>query len=176
MPADLDVHLIMDNYATHKTKPVRDWLAKRPRWHVHFTPTGASWINQVERFFALLTDKQIRRGVHRSTHQLERDIRAFIDAHNADPKPFRWTKSADDILAAIQRFCQRTSGRSEGFPNRDTRSAVPGVMVHIRSLTRQEEDALWQVCCTAAPARRRAFEPSSKRRKRAPVSLPPATG
>ena len=64
VPPDLDVHLVMDNYATHKTKPVRDWLAKRPRWHVHFTPTGASWINQVERFFALITDKQIRRGVH----------------------------------------------------------------------------------------------------------------
>ena len=108
VPADLDVHLVMDNYATHKTKPIRDWLAKRPRWHVHFTPTGASWINQVERFFALLTDKQIRRGVHRSTEALEHDIRAFIDAHNADPKPFRWTKTADDILAAIQRFCLRT--------------------------------------------------------------------
>jgi transposase len=108
VPADLDVHLVMDNYATHKTKPIRDWLAKRPRWHVHFTPTGASWINQVERFFALVTDKQIRRGVHRSTQHLENDIRAFIDAHNADPKPFRWTRSADDILAAIQRFCART--------------------------------------------------------------------
>lgn len=108
VPADLDVHLVMDNYATHKTQPIRDWLAKRPRWHVHFTPTGASWINQVERFFALLTDKQIRRGVHRSTEALERDIRAFIDAHNANPKPFRWTKTADDILAAIQRFCLQT--------------------------------------------------------------------
>ena len=108
VPADLDVHLVMDNYATHKTKPIRDWLAKRPRWHVHFTPTGASWINQVERFFALITERQIRRGVHRSTRQLEADIHAFIDARNADPKPFRWTKSADDILAAIQRFCLRT--------------------------------------------------------------------
>ncbi len=108
VPGDLDVHLVMDNYATHKTKPIRDWLAKRPHWHVHFTPTSASWINQVERFFALITDKQIRRGVHRSTQQLETDIRAFIEAHNADPKPFRWTKSADDILAAIQRFCART--------------------------------------------------------------------
>jgi transposase len=108
VPADLDVHLVMDNYATHKTKPIRDWLAKRPRWHVHFTPTGASWINQVERFFALLTEKQIRRGVHCSTQALERDIRAFLGAHNLDPKPFRWTKTADDILAAIQRFCHRT--------------------------------------------------------------------
>jgi DDE superfamily endonuclease len=102
------VHLVMDNYATHKTKPIRDWLAKRPRWHVHFTPTGASWINQVERFFALITEKQIRRGVHRSVQALESDIRTFIDARNADPKPFRWTRSADDILAAIQCFCART--------------------------------------------------------------------
>ena len=109
VPQDLDVHLVMDNYATHTTKLIRDWLAKRPRWQVHFTPTSASWINQVERFFALITDKQIRRGVHQSTKQLESDIRAFIDAHNADPKPFRWTKSADDILAAIQRFCVRNT-------------------------------------------------------------------
>ena len=108
VPAGLDIHLVMDNYATHKTKPVQDWLLKRPRWHVHFTPTGASWINQVERFFALLTGRQLRRGIHRSTAQLEADIRAFIDAHNADPKPFRWTRSADDILGAIQRFCLRS--------------------------------------------------------------------
>ncbi len=108
VPADLDIHLVMDNYATRKTKSVRDRLAERPRWHVHFTPAGASRINQVERFFALLTERQLRRGVQRSTAQLEADIRAFIDAHNANPKPFRWTKSADDILAAIQRFCLRS--------------------------------------------------------------------
>ena len=114
MPSGLDVHLVMDHYATRKTKPVRDWLAKRPRWHVHFTPTGASWINQVERFFANLTEKQLRRGVHRSTAQLEADIRAFIDAHNAAPKPFRWTKSADHILAAIQRFCLRSQQQIGG--------------------------------------------------------------
>jgi transposase len=108
VPADLDVHLVMDNYATHKTQPIRDWLLKRPRWHVHFTPTGASWINQIERFFALLSEKQIKRGVHRSTQHLERDIRAFIEANNAAPKPFRWTKSADDILASIRRFCLRS--------------------------------------------------------------------
>lgn len=108
VPADLDIHLVMDNDATHKTRPVRDWLAKRPRWHVHFTPTGASWINQVERFFALLTERQLRRSVYRSTAQLEANIRTFIDTHNASPKPFRWTKSADDILAAIQCFCLRS--------------------------------------------------------------------
>jgi transposase len=105
VPRDLDVHLIWDNYATHKTALLRDWLAKRPRWHVHLTPTSSSWLNQVERFFAKLTDKQIRRGVHRSVEELEAAITAFLDKHNAAPKPFRWVKSADDILAAIERFC-----------------------------------------------------------------------
>ena len=109
VPANLDVHIVMDNYATHKTRPIRNWFAKRPRWHVHFTPTSASWINQVERFFALLTDRQIRRGVHRSLASLHDAITAFIDQHNADPKPFRWTKSADDILASIERFCHRVT-------------------------------------------------------------------
>ena len=108
VPDDLDVHLVMDNYATHKTPAVQRWLARHPRWHVHFTPTGASWLNQVERFFALLTEKQIRRGVHRSTRELEHAIRHYIDTVNADPRPFRWTKSADDILATIKRFCLRT--------------------------------------------------------------------
>jgi transposase len=109
VPAELDVHLVMDNYATHKTPLIRSWLAKRPRWHVHLTPTSSSWLNQVERFFALLTDKKIRRGVHRDVAGLEADIAAFIDQHNADPKPFRWTKSADDILASIERFCVRSA-------------------------------------------------------------------
>jgi transposase len=105
VPSDLDVHLVMDNYATHKTPLVRDWLNRRPRWHVHHTPTSSSWLNQVERFFALLTDKQIKRGVHRSVGDLRAAIQAFTDQHNAEPKPFRWTKSADDILASIERFC-----------------------------------------------------------------------
>jgi transposase len=105
VPSDLDIHLVMDNYATHKTPTIRRWLARRPHWHVHFTPTSASWINQVERFFAELTDKQIRRGVHRSTRQLEAAIRSYINNVNDKPKPFRWTKSADDILASIKRFC-----------------------------------------------------------------------
>jgi transposase len=109
VPADLDVHVVMDNASSHKTKLIRDWFAKRPRWHVHFTPTSASWINQVERFFGMLTDDQIRRGAHRSVRELEAAITAYIDARNADPKPFRWVKSADEILAAVQRFCQRTN-------------------------------------------------------------------
>jgi transposase len=106
VPRDLDVHLVMDNYATHKTPLIRNWLAKRPRWHVHLTPTSSSWLNQVERFFALLTDKKIRRGIYRSVNALRTDIASFISKHNADPKPFRWTKSADDILASIERFCR----------------------------------------------------------------------
>jgi transposase len=105
VPSDLDIHLVMDNYATHKTPLIRAWFAKRSRWHVHLTPTSSSWLNQVERFFAKLTDKKLRRGVYRSVDQLHSDIEAFIAANNADPKPFRWTKSADDILASIERFC-----------------------------------------------------------------------
>ena len=110
---DLDVHLVMDNYATHKTPAIRTWLAKRPHWHVHFTPTGASWLNQVERLFALLTEKQLRRGVHRSTQELEQAIQDYIDTVNDDPKPFRWTTSANQILASIKRFCIRTIQTAE---------------------------------------------------------------
>jgi hypothetical protein len=91
-----------------RKKLIRNWFAKRPRWHRHFTPTSTLWINQVERFFALLSEKQIKRGVHRSTVELKAAIDAYIEARNADPKPFRWTKSADDILASIDRFCCRT--------------------------------------------------------------------
>ena len=105
VPPDLDVHLVVDNYATHKTPLIRAWLARRPRWHVHLTPTSSSWLNQVERFFALLTDTQLRRGIHRSVTALHEAIATFIDQHNASPKPFRWIKSADDILASIERFC-----------------------------------------------------------------------
>jgi transposase len=105
VPTDLDVHLVIDNYATHKAPLIRNWFNRRPRWHVHLTPTSSSWINQVERFFALLTERQIRRGIHRSVVALKAAITTFIDQHNANPKPFRWTKSAADILASIERFC-----------------------------------------------------------------------
>lgn len=105
VPDDLDVHLVMDNYATHKTPLIRNWLAKRPRWHVHLTPTSSSWLNQVERFFALITERKIRRGIYRSVAALRAEITSFIELHNADPKPFRWTRSADDILSSIERFC-----------------------------------------------------------------------
>ena len=108
VPAGPDVHIVMDNYATHKTAKIRAWLARRPHWHVHFTPTSASWINQVERWFAELTRKQLQRGVHRTVAELEADIAAFIDAHNENPKPYRWVKSADEILASVKRFCRKT--------------------------------------------------------------------
>ena len=109
VPGDLDIHVVMDNASSHKTKLIRDWFAKRPNWHPHFTPTSSSWINQVERFFALLSEQQIKRGAHRSTKELVAAISAYVDTRNKNPKPFRWTKTADDILASIQRFCRRTS-------------------------------------------------------------------
>ena len=108
VPVDLDIHLVLDNYGTHKTALVRQWLRKRTRYHLHFTPTHASWLNQVERWFALLTQRQIKRGSHRSVQELEAAIRQFIAAHNQQPKPFRWTKSADQILASIARFATAT--------------------------------------------------------------------
>ena len=101
---------MLDNSATHKTTTIRDWLAKRPRYHIHFTPTSASWINQVERWFAFLTDQMIRRGVHKSVQALEADIRAWIKVWNADPKPFVWTKTVEEILDSLARYLQRISG------------------------------------------------------------------
>jgi transposase len=109
VPESLDVHLILDNYGTHKSPVIHRWLVKRARFHLHFTPTGASWINLVERWFALLTEKQIRRGIFRSTKELETAIRDYIQFHNGHSKPFIWTKTADEILASVARFCQRTS-------------------------------------------------------------------
>jgi len=110
VPADLDVHLICDNYGTHKTPIIKAWLARHPRFHMHFTPTGSSWINQVERWFAYLTDQLVRRGVHKSVTRLETDIRRWIAAWNAQPKPFVWTKTAEDILESLSRYCSRISG------------------------------------------------------------------
>jgi transposase len=104
VPPDLDVHLVLDNYATHKTPAIHRWLAQRPRYHLHFTPTSSSWLNLVERWFAALTEKQLRRGVFRSTRELEQAIARYINQHNAAPKPFLWTKTADQILATIARF------------------------------------------------------------------------
>ena len=104
---ELDIHLIMDNYGTHKTKLIQGWLAKRPRSHVHFTPTSASWLKLVERWFALLTERQLRSGVHRSTKELKAAINDFIEHHNSDPKPSIWHKTADEILDSVAQYCKR---------------------------------------------------------------------
>ena len=110
VPAELDVHLICDNLATHKTKAINEWFDKHPRFHMHFTPTGSSWINQVERWFGLLTDQLLRRGVHKSVAALENDVRDWITAWNDDPKPFRWTKTAEEILNSLAKYIARISG------------------------------------------------------------------
>jgi transposase len=109
VPQELDVHVVLDNSSTHKTPAIHRWLLKRPRYHLHFTPTSSSWLNLVERWFAALSDKQIKRGTHRSTHQLEAAIREFIEVNNDTPKPFVWTKTADDILEKLRNYCSRTS-------------------------------------------------------------------
>jgi transposase len=109
VPVTLDVHLIVDNASTHKTPLIHRWLARHPRFHIHFTPTGSSWINLVERWFAALTEKQLRRGVHRSTRELEAAILRYIELTNTHPKSFVWTKTADEILASVARFCHRIS-------------------------------------------------------------------
>ncbi|MFI7097735.1 IS630 family transposase [Streptomyces lydicus] len=109
VPAGLEVHLIMDNYVTHKVPAVKKWLATHPRFHLHFTPTGSSWLNLVERWFAELTTKKLRRGVHRSVQALERDIRAWLAHWNDEPQPFVWTKTADEILDKVAAYCRRIS-------------------------------------------------------------------
>ena len=109
VPAGLEVHLIVDNYATHKTAIIRKWFAKRPHFHVHFTPTYGSWINLVERWFAELTNKRIRRGVFRSVKELGTAICQYIEVHNEDPTPFVWTRTSDQILASIARYAKRTT-------------------------------------------------------------------
>lgn len=107
VPEGLQIHLVMDNYATHSTPEIQRWLTKHPRFHFHFVPTYSSWLNQVERWFALLSERALRRNVHRSTQALEQTIRDFIDANNDEPKPFIWSKTADQIIASVARHCQR---------------------------------------------------------------------
>jgi transposase len=107
VPADLEVHLVLDNYATHKTPAIQRWLAAHPRFVLHFTPTGASWLNLVERWFAVLTNRKLKRGAHRSVRELNADIRDWIDRWNDDPRPFVWTKTADEVFASIQAYLQR---------------------------------------------------------------------
>jgi transposase len=107
VPAELDVHLVLDNSSTHKTPAIQRWLAAHPRFVMHFTPTSSSWLNLVERWFAELTTKLLRRGAHRSVRELNTDIRAWIETWNDEPKPFIWTKTADQILESIARYCER---------------------------------------------------------------------
>jgi len=109
VPENLDLHLVVDNVSTHKTPEIRRWLLRHPRFHLHFTPTYSSWMNLVERWFAELTNKWLRRGTHRSTKELEAAIRAWIDNWNEDPKPFVWHKNADEILDTLAAYCERIS-------------------------------------------------------------------
>jgi len=109
VPAKFELHLILDNYGTHKTPAIKRWLLRHPRFHLHFTPTSTSWLNLVERWFAALTEKQLRRGAHRSTRELEDAIRRYLELSNRNPKAFIWTKTADQILESLARFCKRIS-------------------------------------------------------------------
>ena len=109
VPQELGVHVICDNYGTHKTPAIKAWLGRHPRFHLHFTPTGSSWINQVERWFGFLTEQMLRRGVHKSVQALERDIRAWVADWNQHPRPFIWTKTAEEILESLGRYCRRIS-------------------------------------------------------------------
>lgn len=110
VPEDLDIHLICDNYQTHKTPAIRAWLENHPRFHMHFTPTYSSWINQVERFFGFVTEDLLRRSDHRSVQALEADIRAWVRTWNENPTPFTWTKTAEQILESLGRLLNRISG------------------------------------------------------------------
>ncbi|WUL39531.1 transposase [Streptomyces canus] len=107
----LQVHLILDNYVTHKTPDIKKWLLAHPRFHLHFTPTSAPWLNLVERWVAELTQKKLKRGVHRSVQALERDIRSWLADWNEQPRPFTWTKTADEILDKVAAYCRRISER-----------------------------------------------------------------
>lgn len=109
LPAGMDVHLVMDNYGTHKVSRVRNWLARRPRYHVHFTPTSGSWLNLVERLFAEVTERCIRRGSHTSVRVLEKAMLDYLHERNKDPRPFIWTADADLILGKVERLCKRIS-------------------------------------------------------------------
>jgi transposase len=109
VPAELEIHLVLDNYATHKAPTIRRWLRAHPRYHLHFIPTSSSWLNQVETWFSVLTQRQLRRGVHRSVKELTAALLSYAAEHNQHAAPFRWTKSADDILQSIKRFCLHTS-------------------------------------------------------------------
>jgi transposase len=138
----LDLHLVLDNYGTHKTPEVKAWLAKHPRFHLHFTPKGASWMNLVERFFAELTTKRIRRGVFTSVGNLEEAIHDYLDHHNADPKPFVWTKTANTILAKERRALEKLQSLSAGNQASESEhSDVPSQALRARIVDVTSRDA-----------------------------------
>jgi transposase len=113
VPKSLDIHLVMDSYCTHKTEKVRAWFDPHPRYHIHFTPTSASWLNLVERLFALISQRWIKRNAHRSTRELETSIRKYLTMYNDDPKPFVWQKNADQIIESIARLSDKlNTGRN----------------------------------------------------------------
>jgi transposase len=120
VPSDLDVHLVADNYGTHKTPEIQAWLARHPRFHMHFTPTGSSWLNQVERWFGVLTDKLIRRGVHTSVQTLEKDIQQWIRTWNTNPRPFTWVKTADEILTSLADYLNKIQAPAPHGNSKDT--------------------------------------------------------
>ena len=107
VPKELDIHIVLDNYGTHKTALIHNWLLPQERFHLHFTPTSSSWLNLIERWFAAITQDQIRRGTHRSTKELETAIKRYLEVYNENPKPFIWTKSADQILESIKNYYTR---------------------------------------------------------------------
>jgi transposase len=109
VPADLDVHVVLDNSSTHKTPAIKTWLLRHPRFHFHFTPTSSSWLNLVERWFAELTRKLLQRSAHRSVNALEKDLREWTATWNDNPRPFVWRKTADEILESLAGYCQRIS-------------------------------------------------------------------
>ena len=113
VPAQLDVHLICDNLSTHKTPAIIRWLDTHRRFHLHFTPTSSSWLNQVERWFGLLTDQQLRRGAHKSLPALEKDFRAWVTTWNDNPRPLAWTKTADQIFERLNQYLQRIPGAGQ---------------------------------------------------------------
>jgi transposase len=135
----LDIHLICDNYGTHKTAAIKAWLGRHPRFHMHFTPTGSSWINQVERWFGFLTDQKIRRGAHKSVQALEADIRDWIADWNTHPRPFVWTTTAEEILESLARFCRRISDAEHYWERR----CCPSGCTYWCSSSTAPEDCTW---------------------------------
>ena len=126
VPEDLEIHLIVDNYSTHKHNKVKRWLAKRPRYHVHFTPTYASWLNQVEIWFYIITQKAIRRGTFRSVRELIDRIQTFADNYNETSKPIVWTATAESILRKIERLCKAISGTGHEYVLTPVKASVRG--------------------------------------------------